>query len=89
MVRSKQRTKRIRFYGNRFTNNTKENVTENKVVTQQNISTSAKKLKESDISSNKVMEPDNDSNFKMIINCEILKNLIESFVRNVRFVIVA
>ena len=25
------------------------------------------------------MEPDNDSNFNMIINCEILKNLIESF----------
>ena len=24
------------------------------------------------------MEPDNDSNFNMIINCEILKNLIES-----------
>ena len=89
MVRSKQRTNRRRFYGNRFTNNTKQNVTENKVVTQQNISTSAKKLKESDISSNKVMEPDNDSNFNMIINCEILKNLIESFVRNVRFVIVA
>ena len=26
------------------------------------------------------MEPDNDSNFNMIINCEILKNL-ESFMK--------
>ena len=27
------------------------------------------------------MEPDNDSNFNIIINCEILKNLIESFMK--------
>ena len=27
------------------------------------------------------MEPDNDSNFNMIINCEILKNLTESFMK--------
>ena len=81
MVRSKQRTKRRRFHGNRFTNKTKQNVTENKVVTQQNVCASAKKLKESDISSDNVMEPDNDSNFNMIINCEILKNLIESFMK--------
>ena len=79
MVRSKQRTKRRRFHGNRFTNNTKQNVTKIKVVTQQTVCTSARKLKETDISSNDVMEPDNDSNFNMIINCEILKNLIESF----------
>ena len=44
MVRSKQRTKRRRFHGNRFTNNTKQNVTENKVVTQQVVCTSAQKL---------------------------------------------
>ena len=44
MVRSKQRTKRRRFHGNRFTNNTKQNVTENKVVTQQIVCTSAQKL---------------------------------------------
>ena len=81
MVRSKQRTKRRRFHGNRFTNNTKQNVTENKVVTQQTVCTSARKLKEIDISSNDVMEPDNDSNFNMIINCEISKNLIESFMK--------
>ena len=81
MVRSKQRSKRRRFHGNRFTNNTKQNVTENKVVTQQNVCTSAKKLKESDISSNKVKEPENDSNFNIIVNCEILKNLIESFMK--------
>ena len=31
------------------------------------------KLKESDISSTIVMDPDNDSNFNMIIYCEILK----------------
>ena len=80
-VRSKQRTKRRRFHGNRFTNNTTQNVTENKVVTQQTVSTSARKLKESDISSNNVIEPDNDSNSNMIINCEILKNLIKSFMK--------
>ena len=79
MLRSKQKTKRRRFHGNRFTNNAKQNVTENKVVTQQTVYASAKKLKESDISSTNVMEPDNDTNFNMIINCEILKNLIESF----------
>ena len=73
MVRSKQRTKRKRFHGNRFSNNTKQNVTENEVVTQQIVCTSARKLKESDISSTNVMEPDKDSNFYMIINCEILK----------------
>ena len=44
MVRSKQRTKRRRFHGNRFTSNTKQNVTENKVVTQQIVCTSAQKL---------------------------------------------
>ena len=55
--------------GNRFTNNTKQNVTKIKVVTQQTVCTSARKLKETDISSNDVMEPDNDSNFNMIINC--------------------
>ena len=27
------------------------------------------------------MKPYNDSNFNMIINCEILKNLIESFMK--------
>ena len=27
------------------------------------------------------MEPDNGSNFNMIINCKILKNLIESFMK--------
>ena len=27
------------------------------------------------------MEPDNDSDFNMIINCEILKNLIENFMK--------
>ena len=80
-VRSKQRTKRRRFHGNRFTNNTTQNVTENKVVTQQTVCTSARKLKESDISSNNVMEPDNVSNFNMIINCEVLKNLIDSFMK--------
>ena len=37
MVRSKQRTKRRRFHGNRFANNTTQNVTENKVVTQQTV----------------------------------------------------
>ena len=42
MVRSKQRTKRRRFHGNRFTNKTKQNNTENKVVTQQNVCASAK-----------------------------------------------
>ena len=31
------------------------------------------KLKESDISGTIVMDPDNDSNFNMIICCEILK----------------
>ena len=31
------------------------------------------KLKESDISGTIVMDPDNDSNFNMIIYCEILK----------------
>ena len=82
VVKSKQRTKRRRFQKlNRFTNNTKQNVTENKVVTQQTVCASAKKLKESDISSTNVMEPDNDSNFNMIINCEILKNLTESFMK--------
>ena len=80
-VRSKQRTKRRRFHENRFTNNTTQNVTENKVVTQQTVCTSARKLKESDISSNNVIEPDNDSNSNMIINCEILKNLIKSFMK--------
>ena len=62
---------------------TKQNVTENKVVTQQTVCASARKLKESNISSNNVMEPDNDSNFNMIINCEIFKNLIdiESFMK--------
>ena len=58
MVRSKQITNRRRFHRNRFTNNTKQIVTENKVVTQQNVCTSARKLKESDISSTNVMEPD-------------------------------
>ena len=72
MVRSKQRTKQRRFHGN-DTNNTKQNVTENKVVTQQTVCKSARKLKESDNSSINVMEPDNHSNFNMIINCEILK----------------
>ena len=72
MVRSKQRTKQRRFHGN-DTNHTKQNVTENKVVTQQTVCKSARKLKESDISSINVMEPDNHSNFNMIINCEILK----------------
>ena len=37
MVRSKQKTKRRRFRGNRFTNNTKQNATENKIVTQKNV----------------------------------------------------
>ena len=73
MVRSKQRTKRRRFHGRKFLNNTNQNVTENEVVTQQIVCTSARKLKESDISSANVMEPDKDSNFNMIINCEILK----------------
>ena len=75
MVRSKQRTKRRRFHGNRFTNNTKQNVTENKIVTQETVCTNARKPKESDISSTNVMEPNNDSSFTIIINCEILKNL--------------
>ena len=85
MVGSKQRTKWKRIHGNRFTNNTKQNVTENEVVTQQIVCTSARKLKESDISSANVMEPDKDSNFNMIINCEILKF---SLLWNARFVIV-
>ena len=45
MVRSKQRTKRRRFHGRKFLNNTNQNVTENEVVTQQIVCTSAKKLK--------------------------------------------
>ena len=49
MVRSKQRVKRRRFHGSRFTNNTKQNVTENKVVTQQAVSSSVRKQKKSDI----------------------------------------
>ena len=68
MVQSKQRTKQRRMHGNRFTNNTKQNVTKNKVVTQQTVCTSARKLKETDISSKDVMELNNDSNFNMIIN---------------------
>ena len=45
MVRSKQRTKRSRFHGRKFLNNTNQNVTENEVVTQQIVCTSARKLK--------------------------------------------
>ena len=37
-------------------------------------------MKESDISSTN-MEPENSSNFNMIIKCEILKTLFESFMK--------
>ena len=46
MVRSKQRIKRRRFHGRKLSNNAKQNVTENEVVTQQIVCTSARKLKE-------------------------------------------
>ena len=78
MVRSKQRTKQRRSHRHRLTNYTKQNFTENKIVTQETVDASAQKLKERDISSTTIMEPDNDSNFNMIVNYEILKNLIGS-----------
>ena len=53
----------------------------NEVVTQQTLCACARKLKESDIISTNVMKLDNDSNFNMIINCEILKILIEPFMK--------
>ena len=53
----------------------------NEVVTQQTLCACARKLTKKEISSTKVMEPDNDSNFNMIINCEIFKNLIQSFMK--------
>ena len=51
------------------------------MVTQQTVCKSAGKLKEGDISSTNVMKLDNDNNFEMILNCEILKNLIEFFMK--------
>ena len=53
----------------------------NEVVTQETLCACARKLKESDIISTNVMKLDNDSNFNMIINCEILKILIEPFMK--------
>ena len=92
MVRSKQRTKRRRFHGTRFTNNTKQNITKNKAATQQTVCTSARKLKETHISTNDVMEPDNDSNDaacsdskdlpKTTISNKILKDRADEIARN-------
>ena len=57
------------------------NVTE-KIVTQENVCISSRKLKENHIGVLKVWSLTyNDSNFNMIINCEILKHPTESFTK--------
>ena len=58
------------------------NVTEKKIVTQENVCISSRKLKENHIGVLKVWSLTyNDSNFNMIINCEILKHPTESFTK--------
>ena len=53
-----------------------------KIVTQENVCISSRKLKENHIGVLKVWSLTyNDSNFNMIINCEILKHPTESFTK--------
>ena len=79
MVKSKQGNKRGRFHGNRFTNNTKQKKKKRKRSSYStNCLYKCQKTKKMDINA---MEPDNNSNINIIVNCEILKNLIESFMK--------